>query len=480
MTYRSRSMTVALGIVAVAFAICAPRVAAAGGFEYGTDNGALSVARAGATTALASDGSAIYTNVAGTTYADRADLYISNSLVFRALTFDPTADGPSIEDETAIFAAPMIAASIRLHPNLVLILGANGPASMGWGNFPTTVDEQANGMRYDMTRQSITYVWPSVGLGLTIPGFEDLRIAATFQPAFINLQMTSFADSGISVLGDIKVDLNLWDAFVPAGQLGILYRVWRLDIGVQLRMSAPIEAEGDVTPTLTGDRVDDADRVRPDVRGTFTFNWPMAVLRTGVRYGHPANDGDMDSALPHRRERFDVELDFIYENTSGMNEYELTLHDPVNLQEGLDVALPPRSVPHNWQDSFSLRLGGSINLLGGDLSIHWGASWENDSVPEDYTRLDYASWMRIGVALGATYRINWFEVTLAYQHIFMPDRTVANGHVCPLNGTAVEEDNSCQTIEDDGSVTNDYSSAVNNGTFTGGYDFLVLSLNFRL
>ena len=92
-------------------------------------------------------------------------------------------------------------------------------------------------------------------------------------------------------------------------------------------------------------------------------------------------------------------------------------------------------VDHNWKDTWALRLGGDVNLLDGALSLRWGLSYESSSVPEEWTRVDYAQWETFGVSGGVTVRLPWYgvELTAGYLHLFMPDRTVTNGQARKLS-----------------------------------------------
>ena len=95
-------------------------------------------------------------------------------------------------------------------------------------------------------------------------------------------------------------------------------------------------------------------------------------------------------------------------------------------------------------------------------------SFQTAASPLEYTHLVFPAWMSVGLCLGATYRIRWFDITLAYTHIFMPDRHVPEdqGQVFALRATA------------DGGTFD--RPAVNAGHFQGSYDILAVSLAFRL
>lgn len=454
----------------VALLAAMPLDARAGGFEYGTDNGAESVARGGASTALGGALHGQYTNVAaGADLQGAADIYLSGNLTFRHLWFQGLREGVDdpltpVEDENPIFAGPMLAANIRLFRYMTLLLGANGPAAVGWGHFTHGTADDPGASRYDLTDMDILFLWFTVGLTLTVPGLEDLRIGVSFQPSLLHVSFTNYANAfrPDNVDVDILTELDVM-GFVPGGQLGLLYRIWNIEMGAQVRLSGPIDAHGELTATESpyGDEIE-----APAADARMRFNWPLAVFRFGARYFYP-RAGHEEDPLPHQREWFDIEVDFVYENNEAVDDFIVDVEEDLQMSTG-PIQLPQVRIPHQWNDTYSVRLGGSVHLLDGSLSLSLGAHWESSTVPEEYTRLDYASWMRIGVGAGVTYRVAWFEVTLAYQHIFMPDRSVSleEARAYPLRGNAV------------GGVFDDYP--INAGDYRGSYDILAVAFGFHI
>jgi len=165
-------------IIAAAVLLVWSGPARAGGFEYGTDNGAYALSRGGASTALPGL-AALYTNVAGIADTPRLDIFTSANLVFRNLRFQ-RAGFRAVEDETPIFVGPMISAALRLTPNLVLGLGLHGPAAVGEGHYDHGTALDPGPSRYLFTDHSFAYVYPTVALGFSLPGIDGLRIGLGF------------------------------------------------------------------------------------------------------------------------------------------------------------------------------------------------------------------------------------------------------------------------------------------------------------
>lgn len=494
----------AAALFALLFVVHAPETFA-GGYEIGADNGAESVARAGASTANPGM-TAIYTNVAGIADTNFVELYLSNNFNFRHLLFEPAASAghtdlgraynsqerewAAIEDEGGMNLGPILALHVRVTDWLTLAIGANGPAAIAIGQFPagsrandiegcetgTCANPLSGGARFDVAFTEVLYIWPSIAAGINFPSFPNLRIGVSFQPAFVYMQFTAYAEAAVSVVNDVETTLHLWDKFVPGGQIGLLYRVngfERLEFGLQVRLSDSLDAEGESYNTINARHSEDdpAPYQHPDERPTTTARffapWPLAVLRFGVRYAHPRADIPADAVYNHERELFDVELDFIYENTSQMDGYDVTIWN-VDLDPSVVLDEVNLHIAHNWRDTFGLRLGGSVHLLGGHITISAGFAWESATAPVEYTRLDYTPWGRYSVALGIVGRVSILEIALSYQHIFMPDRTVEVG-----------EGQAYRLMARSGSDTLNYDAPINEGHYEGSYDVIGFSLGFR-
>ena len=468
-------------LCAVLVLFLTPR-AFAGGYEYGTDNGAESVARAGATTANPSF-TALYTNVAGVADTRYVDLYLTNNFNFRHLYFQrASAEGEQawdpVEDEGIMDVGPALALHFRLTNWLTLAVGANGPAAIAGGDFPNgTVEHDetdGNGLsgatRMDMTHSMVLYIWPSIAAAFNFPSFPNLRIGVSFQPSFAFLDFESHArapDGMDRVLGEVRIDIGVQDNFVPGGQIGFLYRVngfERLELGLQFRFSDSIKADGEAIPYINSRTPEEAPQDAADVH--FEGPQPPVVMRFGVRYAHPREGAPEDAVYAHERELFDIELDVVYEMNSFVDGYDLNLTNVWLM--GTEIGDIDMFIDHSWKDTVSVRLGGSVHLLRGHLTISAGASYESNTVPESHTRVDYLGWTRVGLGLGVIARFSIIELCLSYQHIFMPDRTVPIG-----SGRAYTP------IATAGEHTMDETLPTNEGDWEASYDFVGFSLGFR-
>lgn len=471
MVNRAVNLT-ALSVFVALTLISAPEPAFAGGFEYGTDNGALALARGGASTARPSL-SALYTNLAGMADTERVDVFLSTNLVFRQLAFQRIGF-EIVEDETPLFPGPMIAVHIRLSDHLVLGIGANGPAAVGEGHFPRGSSGEPGPSRYLMTDMSLIYGIPTVALAFTVPDAEWLRFGFGFQPAIAYAELSVYANvlAPDEELFDVRADAEVWDYFLPAVQIGFLARVGqRVEIGGQVRLTDSVSAEGEVWPTAFPFEPELRETYEPS-RGRVEVPLPFATVRLGLRYRHPRPGFEERSgryAPPHRSELFDVELDLVYESNSDFDEFVVYPLDPVHLPPPMgEIVIPELPVKQNWRDTINLRFGGTVNLIGGDLSLSTGVFYQSGAAPLAYTHLFAPAWTTIGLSFGVTYRVRWFEVTLSYAHLFLPERDVSleQGGIFALRASP------------EGGTYD--SPAINAGHYEASFDILSISLAARV
>ncbi len=481
------------GPAAVAAVVCwlAAAGARGGGFEYGA-NGAAAVGRAGAFVARGDNPSTLYYNVAGMGRMEEGThVLLDVNLVLRTLSYQRAgtmdfAPGngfavnglpfPEVSDRAGLHPAPFMAVvtDLGLGSDFVFGFGLFGPAAPGRADFPTQVTVTNNlgeptlvpsPQRYDLVFVDILFVWPTLAAAWRVG--DDLSWGLGFQSGFVNIvfQTTAVAATGRSAINDMRSHIDVRDSFVPAGLFGIWYRPLKyLELALSARVSDGIDASGDLITVSNPYGVDDQSPVASDrydrynaaagehaPRATLSFDWPALVVRTGFRFVWPRDagggvgeDADAERSIarlaPSRREWFDIELNVTYEMNSSVRDFRTKVTGVVPTT---DPDLPPLPVrptgdpatdgvlgmPHDWQDTVAVRLGGDVNFLEGDLSIRWGLLFETSTVPEDMTRLDYAQWETYGVSGGVTVRMPWWglELTASYLRLFMPDRVVSLG-----------------------------------------------------
>jgi long-subunit fatty acid transport protein len=273
--------------------------------------------------------------------------------------------------------------------------------------------------RYDMVSSDLLVFYPTVGLAWEpLPG---LSVGGHFQAAYGSFELALVAGTVSNKEDpdfDSDIKLSTRDVFTPTGILGVHWRALPfLELGASVRFGFTFHFEGDVEATLPESLA--LVEVRPNP-GDITLDVPMPwVVRSGLRYVN------RDAA---ERERFDLELDFVWESTGQVKVFDVTTDVAFDFA-GTTKQIESLSQQHNWDDSWSLRLGGSYNihdLFGhGTLILRAGGFYESAAAPAAFSRLDFLPFARYGVTAGVGLRWGRYEFGVGYAHIFHEERNVA-------------------------------------------------------
>lgn len=463
---------------ALAASLLVPSLALAGGFELG-DNGTRSLGRAGAYAASVDEPSALYYNPAALTRIRRTAATVNLNLLDTNLTFqrdpyvfeDPNArrdpertiQFEPVEQQTRLFPAPMAFASTNFGlDNWSFGIGAYGPSAFGVASYPdmtrrpndledspcgvyipcadrrgTENDESVvtrdGGQAYMMVEQSVLLVYPSLAVAHL---FEraNLSIGLTAQLAALFVDFDVGVDGAGSQPADVEAQSTEADDFYVPTQLsvrgisatGILGVLWepsnRIALGASYRPQFRVVGKGDIDLEFP-EGLSGAGLSLSDDAATLRLRMPD-VVRFGVAYTH-RNAAD--------REIFDIELDFVWENWSVMEYFEVDVKGSVNDSAGTlqDRAIPRLRLGRHYQDSYSVRLGSDISALldedGDGLIIRAGANFETPSSPEEWTNIDFTPFLRVGGSIGLSYHIGKVSFDVGYQYIWSPTRNVDNG-----------------------------------------------------
>jgi hypothetical protein len=306
--------------------------------------------------------------------------------------------------------------------------------------------------RYMLLSSSNLGVFPTVGFGYRI--FDAFRIGAAFEWGVFAINNTTMAviGGGTAPSNDIIARTKGQDWFVPAATISAhIVPVESIDIVVAFRWQDDINAAG--TQDLT------TGAFSPDLLPYTTKNLKVKSievampwkLRAGIRYAdrlapRPVGTGSDESDFASgktiqdslQNERWDIELDFQFEKNSRnerqvvtyeLNQYLFTqrangMLDTTNYPS--DPMNPNNKIEKDWQDQFSIRLGGSYNPLPGLLGLSAGAHYENRGVNPARMQIDFWPVQRIGLHGGVTVRVsNAVDLTFSYAHISQEDIVVA-------------------------------------------------------
>ena len=438
--------------------------ALAGSFDH-PGHGVFAMSRGGAFAARADNPTAILYNPAGAAWLAGTHIVLDGNILMEDIRYQPKVYGepgdpstyphtrgvagspavrmPEVQNTADPFITPFLGASTDLGVmrsiNLRLLLGVYGPHVHPQRTFPAycapgvspceastkEADGLPNPARYDILAQDILVVYPSIGLAWS---FKWISVGAVFQATIADFYDKTTVSSLMPTYDpkwDVAIELNAQDNFTPTGIIGVHAKPLDfLEAGASVRIGYTLDFEGTVEtfipPELSG-------YVKVDKEGDVSVKLNMPwVVRTGVRYVNRDGQG---------RERFDVELDFVYETASQVERIEIV---PQLKIEGKVVQQMPKT--YNWKDMWTIHLGGTYNihdLFGsGTLRISLGGFYESAAVEDEYTRLDFTSFPRYGVAGGVDFAwaFGWgsMKLALGYMHTFHETREVQGSKVLSL------------------------------------------------
>jgi long-chain fatty acid transport protein len=430
------------------------------GYDY-PDLGARALGRGAAFVAKADDPTALYYNPAGAARLSGTRLLLSATLIMTRTTFqrhnyanpdgnllayphDPTLTMPQSVTREGPFPAPLFMATTDLGgllrpANVVLLVGLYGPNSHRNVTLPRFCkagvsaceeggpDGLPNPARYDAISRAVLVLFPS--LGAAWRPLPWLSVGAVFQLGYANFEYETMVGAAIGENpdGDVGVELDISSKLVPTGILGVHLRPlpW-LEIGASARIAFTFEGSGEVR-TNVSPRAEAylgvPIRTEPNPAPAWLdFNLPW-VVRTGVRYVYRDAAG---------RERFDVEFDYVFENTSVLQRFDVrTTVDVLNDNTGQPFipTLKGIVVQHGWVDSHSFRLGGSFSFYElwdkvSALTLRAGLLYETSPMPQEFTRLDFLALERYGLTLGASLTFGRYRFDVGYAALLHEPRTV--------------------------------------------------------
>ncbi len=455
-----------------------PATVSAGGFEL-PDNGARAVSRGSAFSVRADDLTAIAHNPGGLSRLRRRHLLSSLYIIHAPMRFtraasavpqndsnDPGSTEPlaPVENQTPWFAlGGMFVASTDFGlDGWTFAIGAYGPNAAGSQKW-----DVRGGQRWMLVELEALIVYYSLAVSY---GKQDKwGVGATFQIAHQPQTKLSLVVDGTPGGAqnpyysptDVLATISL--AAPPAPTLivgGWVRPIPSLEFGISGRVvPVNLDASGDITLENTpgGSKFSDSQLAVEGSAARLRLLLPPTA-RAGVRYRHLEGD----------KERFDVELNVVYEAWSMLDRYNVELDGIIKLfasHEAPDVTIEKR-----WKDTFSVRLGGTYNL-DAPLSLSAGAFYETGAVPNAYTHLDFPSFDRLGLAAGVSGNVGNLTWTVAYSHIFQETRKVDEAYAKVYQQRPISE---CP----DGCDGYDPVPA-NAGTFESSYDIFAVSAAYR-
>ena len=360
-------------------------------------------------------------------YAVFADPEHQGSILIADPALDHGADPAgapfgSVSSSKRFGASPMIVVNwgdVGGIEGLAIAIGLVPPSSFGTPAYP-----KGGPQRYALIEANLLIVYPGLGFAYApnryfrlgavfLSGIGHFRQSQAIRPMPQPLDLAFNEDLG----GDAVLSIEAKDPFIPTGIIGVMSQPldW-LELGVSLKLPADIRAEGEVEYAPSEIDLPDSELTTNEVtlRQCFPF-----VLRAGARYVHP---------------RFDVEADFVWEDWSSLESFEVDMES--DLFDGMfsTIAMPDAEVPKRFRDTYSLRLGGDVEVWPEHISVRVGGFYQSSAYPENNETfsLDFPFGEQIGVGGGLTWHaiirgVNYLDVHAGYMHVFQPDVVVKRG-----------------------------------------------------
>lgn len=485
----------------VLLATSVPTAARAGGFLVG-ESGSQALERGGAFVAKADDPTALWYNPAGLVNAKNIDVYVGLNLINYDLTFqrkvtapingEPTLF-PSAHNDATLQPIPFISVVEKIGP-VALAQGIYAPSAFPNRDFPClrqencTVDAAGTPapQRYDIVSQSVTIIYPTLGVAYAPIKQLSLGVSASWGIAKTSARnfpwtLTNHAeDPGF----DADFEANATDNTVFKLSFGVQAKPTDyLEIGATFDLGGQFRGQGTGDATLgarlqelqatTGlplpaDIVPVADRdaqcapggTQSELKTCINYDLP-ASAQVGVRYVFRDGAG---------AERGDVEADFRWEGWGDGQDIEVVVDGKDNTL--LETRLKPVYIRHGFRSTYSGRLGGAYRFAFGDkgLTARAGFGFDTAAAPDSWTRTDMDGRARQTFGLGAAFDMpGWrFDVGLAFVHEGQIDVTRTSTPTTPPPPDDRNQPDPPQPRVDQDSPYYEYHP-INEGRYDSGY-----------
>jgi long-subunit fatty acid transport protein len=434
--------------------------------------GAVSTGRAGASTAAVDNPEALLLNPAKLAGLPGTQIMIGFSLIDFDLTFDrfgsydsvtgkavPWAgqDYPTVHESSdppvglgPFQAIPMFAVSSDLGrrvPGLTIAGGVYVPQSYPLRSVSPEyrIDDPVvppPPTRYDIVKQDAEFLVATVGAAYRV--LPSLDIGARFAMGSGRIKARTFVwglpnfEESTDNDGDFELDVR--DNFIPSGGFGLTYRPRKdLEVAAQYTGELAFVGKGSAkvvvsefltlggVPSRINASPDELSRCEKggsneDLKACVDLTLPMSASIAG-RYKFLDAGGN---------ERGDLELDIGWENWSAQRASSFLVK--VDAQINNLVTLNEALIRHGFQDTYSVRLGGSYRLAVAtqQLTVRAGVAYDTAAAKAGWERIDFDGAARTTLAVGASWRTPYVQFDLGGGAVLEGSRTVGS----PCNPTA--------------------------------------------
>jgi long-chain fatty acid transport protein len=458
-----------------------PREASAAGL-YFSDRGVRAVGRGGAFVAGADDLGAVWYNPAGLADAGSSILvdgtWLNFSSEFKRQTQVVDASGtvrrydyPTVKGSTPFLPIPTIAGSYAFGDKKQYTLaGAILAPYVPIATYPATVDGQPSPSRYSLLSMDGSALVQLGGYFAWKP-VEQFRVGVG-----IDMLVGKFASTVVfnanpadRVIGapedpayDAAAQMSVGPIFAPSGGIGA---VWEPEEHIRIGVAGhlPFWISSPATLKVRLPTAAPFDRARQEGdSANVSFRLP-GTIRAGVEFRQKmANEKLIRVEVAYIREFWSLH------DSIDVTPDAMKLVDVTGFPSPFGVA--PISLPRNFQDSNSLRVGGELTFKGlfdYKMALRGGGSYESSAVPREWVSpltVD-TNKVQIGGGIGLFVGKNW-RFDSAFSYIFAPEIAVDPAEakvprVNPVKGNPVA------------------TESINGGTYTVRALTLGVGLNYK-
>lgn len=370
----------------------------ASGFQI-NEHGARGMAMAGAYTALALDGSALFYNPAGLSQLDGTQIMLGTTLISPSASFRGVA--PAIDEtsmESAIFTPINLYVTHKLNDKWAFGFGVNNQYGLG-----STWNENWVGKYIAIETEVQTFYFTG---GASYKFSDKFSVGVTASYVYGNVKILKKAPL-TPFNADAKIDLS-GTAGSFAYSVGLLYKPSdMLSIGLNFRSNTTLDFAGsaDVSaPSALSSLVPSGDITAPL---TLPFNVTLGLALTPI-------------------EALTVSADFQYVGWSSYDKMEVTF------TESNVVSTSPR----NYDNSWIARLGAEYHMSD-KFDLRGGLLYDKNPVKDEFVEPSLPDADRLGLNIGVGYKITPnISVDLAYMFLRFAERTITNSEVDYTAGAA--------------------------------------------
>ncbi len=495
-----------LGLALICSGILVPATASAGGFDVG-ENGPRAMGRGGAYAASVAEPSALYYNPAALTRIRGLAATVNLNLMAADVEFqrDPFVLTPPelqnlpqfyreityapVENESGFYPAPMLFAAHDFGlENWTFAFGVYGPPAVGRMSYPemsTEVDNSGalreGGQSYSIVNSDLLLFYPSLAAAYRIAP-ANLSVGLTLQAAVLNVEYNVGVDGlngPASALTPFEERPQLYTPNVlevsGATATGILGVMWdptpNFSVGASYRPRFRIRGRGSIDVVYPEELADQEPYI-DNTDATLTTRLPD-VVRLGAVYRALDAEG---------RELWDVEANVVYEGWSYNKGFEVDLEGTLRTRtDAIDPQrLPDLFLPRFYKDTVSFRLGSDLSMLrnanGFGPVFRFGAAYETNGAPSEYTNIDFMPFERVTTGIGFSYHLGRFAIDLAGGYVWMPERVVDDGEYRLL--APLWECSNPDVVVDACNTEGIGPKPVNNGRYNASFTMMSFGLTY--